>query len=231
MGPSAQLIMLLSALFVSPRLAFKTTIRIRPTSSGRSWGSVRRATAGKATSLQEVLIQEFTKVDVLERFASDSFHFEFPDRADLVIDGAGSISLPFRANQVASLVAASEQAPFGRGLETVVDLAVRRARQIDASKVHVSDEFNRAVQEAAVWAAEALGVHSRGIEARLYRLNMYEAGGFFLPHKDTEKEPGMFATMLVRLPSSHTGGQLRVAHGGEERILFGDDDDVANPKV
>jgi len=50
--------------------------------------------------------------------------------------------------------------------------------------------------------------------AKLYKLLLYEQGGHFLPHKDTEKEKGMFATLIVQLPSRHTGGELIVSHGG-----------------
>ncbi|CAN0450803.1 unnamed protein product, partial [Hapterophycus canaliculatus] len=40
----------------------------------------------------------------------------------------------------------------------------------------------------------------------------YESGGHFRPHKDTEKEAGMFGTLVVQLPtaSGHEGGTLLV---------------------
>ena len=44
---------------------------------------------------------------------------------------------------------------------------------------------------------------------------VYEAGGFFAPHKDSEKAPGMFGTLVVTLPSTHAGGALEVRHDGE----------------
>jgi hypothetical protein len=52
---------------------------------------------------------------------------------------------------------------------------------------------------------------SAGVEARLYKLLIYEPGGHFLAHRDTEKEPGMFATLLICLPV--VGGH-QVSHGG-----------------
>ncbi|MDP1906907.1 MAG: 2OG-Fe(II) oxygenase, partial [Hyphomicrobium sp.] len=45
---------------------------------------------------------------------------------------------------------------------------------------------------------------------------VYDAGGLFLPHRDTEKAPGMFGTLLIQLPSPHLGGELRIRHGGRE---------------
>ena len=35
----------------------------------------------------------------------------------------------------------------------------------------------------------------------------------------TEKAPGMFATLVVVLPSEFTGGEIHVSHGGESKIL------------
>lgn len=34
------------------------------------------------------------------------------------------------------------------------------------------------------------------MKASLHKLLLYDAGGFFKVHRDTEKEPGMFATMV-----------------------------------
>ena len=41
------------------------------------------------------------------------------------------------------------------------------------------------------------------VKAELYKLLLYQAGDHFAPHRDTEKAPGMFATMTVLLPSQH----------------------------
>ena len=54
------------------------------------------------------------------------------------------------------------------------------------------------------------------VEARLYKMVLYEEGGFFKAHKDTEKEPGMFATLVVQLPAKHDEGKLVVRHRGKE---------------
>lgn len=49
-------------------------------------------------------------------------------------------------------------------------------------------------------------------KASLYRLLLYKSGSFFKPHRDTEKEEGMFATLVVQLPSRFDGGQLVIEH-------------------
>lgn len=39
---------------------------------------------------------------------------------------------------------------------------------------------------------------------------IYEKGGHFLKHRDTEKEKNMFGTLIIQPPSTHTGGELVV---------------------
>ena len=44
---------------------------------------------------------------------------------------------------------------------------------------------------------------------------LYEEGAHFKPHKDTEKAPGMFATLAICLPTEHLGGDLDVKHNNK----------------
>ena len=39
------------------------------------------------------------------------------------------------------------------------------------------------------------------------------------PHRDTEKQNGMFGTLVLQLPSDYEGGLLRVCHRGEEKTF------------
>ena len=48
--------------------------------------------------------------------------------------------------------------------------------------------------------AEGLGVNEP-IEAEFYKLLIYDRGSFFVGHRDTEKTAGMFATLVIVLPS------------------------------
>jgi hypothetical protein len=48
----------------------------------------------------------------------------------------------------------------------------------------------------------------------LYKLLVYEKGGFFLPHRDGEKLDRMVATLVIVLPSVCEGGELIVSHDG-----------------
>eukprot|EP00878_Enallax_costatus_P033810 GHUV01037376.1.p1 GENE.GHUV01037376.1~~GHUV01037376.1.p1 ORF type:complete len:207 (+),score=46.27 GHUV01037376.1:198-818(+) len=49
---------------------------------------------------------------------------------DISVTGVGRLGLPLSKEQAVSLKAVAEQAPFGKGLETVVDTAVRDALQV-----------------------------------------------------------------------------------------------------
>ena len=62
---------------------------------------------------------------------------------------------------------------------------------------------------------DGLGVRAP-ISATLHKLLLYEAGGFFAGHRDTEKLPGMFGTLVIVLPSLFAGGGLVVRHKGRE---------------
>jgi hypothetical protein len=53
----------------------------------------------------------------------------------LEVEGVGPIALPLLPVQAEQLIAVAEQAPYGRGEETLVDTAVRRTWQIDAARV------------------------------------------------------------------------------------------------
>ena len=115
-----------------------------------------------------------------------------------------------------------EQAPFGKGMETVVDTTVRNAWQIDAEKLILESELmERVQQQAENCVAEMMGSSDcqADIQVKPYKLVLYEEGGFFLPHKDTEKEKGHFATFIIHLPSAHTGGDLELEFMGKRKTV------------
>jgi hypothetical protein len=51
---------------------------------------------------------------------------------------------------------------------------------------------------------------------RLYKLLIYDTGSFFIEHRDREKADGMFATLVLVLPSIYSGGELLIGHGERE---------------
>ena len=132
------------------------------------------------------------------------------------VEGAGPIALPLLAIQAEQLIALAERAPYGRGEATLTDISVRRTWQIPPSRVRIGGKHwpdtLRAIQAQV---AEGLGV-TDPVDAELYKLLIYDTGSFFLRHRDTEKAPGMFATLILVLPSVSAGGELVVRHKDRE---------------
>jgi hypothetical protein len=98
--------------------------------------------------------------------------------------------------------------------------ALLRALQVEPAHVHISPAWQPALQALLQRAACALGLAQQAwaprIHARLYKLLLYQQGDHFTMHQDSEKEPGMFGTLVVQLPcqGGHEGGVLVVRHGG-----------------
>jgi len=130
----------------------------------------------------------------------------------LSVDGVGPIALPLLPAQAAQLVAIAERAPYGRGPDTIVDTAVRNTWQVAPDRVRIAGRhWPRTLETILGQVGEGLGV-SDPIEAEFYKLLIYDRGSFFVSHRDTEKSPGMFATLVIVLPSPCTGGELVVRH-------------------
>jgi predicted 2-oxoglutarate/Fe(II)-dependent dioxygenase YbiX len=146
----------------------------------------------------------------------------------LTVDGVGQIALPLLPVQAGQLIAVAERAPYGRGAATIVDTNVRRTWQIGPDRISLDGKHWQATLDRAVaLAAEGLGVVDGPVSAELYKLLIYDEGSFFVGHRDTEKEPGMFATLVLALPSLSSGGELVVRHKEREARLDLANDDAA----
>ena len=138
----------------------------------------------------------------------------------LEIDGIGMLSFPVPEMQVRSLIAGAERAPYGRGSDTLVDTSVRDCFQIGAERIRLAgDAWQDTFARILVMAAEGLGYPADRVDANLYKLLIYEHGGFFSPHRDSEKEDGMIATLSVSLPVVGKGGALVIRHGDRESVV------------
>ncbi|WP_186342895.1 2OG-Fe(II) oxygenase [Allochromatium palmeri] len=134
----------------------------------------------------------------------------------LEVEGLGSIALPLLPVQAEQLVALAEPAPYGRGSDTLLDTDVRRTWQLDASRVQLGGRrWEEDLREIVARVRQDLGVAGE-IEAQLYKLLVYDTGSFFVTHRDTEKAPGMFATLVIILPCEFSGGELIVRHRDAE---------------
>ena len=133
------------------------------------------------------------------------------------VEGAGTLSFPVPVFQIRDLLKVAERAPYGKGADTLVDTSVRDCWQIGAERIRVGGgAWPETLSGILERASKGLGCPGGRLEAQLYKLLIYETGGFFAEHRDTEKSGGMIATLSITLPASGAGGELIVRHGGEE---------------
>jgi len=159
-------------------------------------------------------------------FATGGIWSEVPAIPGIVVNGMGNLGLPLSDAVAAEIIKVnpreflfqyllryyqlkpmmtcvdvppcqhSERAPFGKGGETLVDETVRKTFQIDGDKISFANPaWHAALKDLVAKCATSMNCGD-GVEAHLYKLLLYEQGGFFKPHRDTEKEPGMFGTLV-----------------------------------
>ena len=133
------------------------------------------------------------------------------------IDGVGVLSFPVPASQIEAVIKRAHRAPYGRGEHTIVDTSIRNAWQLDSADVRIGGKaWEKTFNQIMSTVIAGLGCSGMKVSAKLYKLLVYETGGLFRPHRDTEKADGMFGTLVVVLPSAHGGGELIVRHGTRE---------------
>ena len=143
------------------------------------------------------------------------------------VEGVGTLSFPVPDAQIATIVRRAERAPYGKGEETIVDTSVRKVWQIAPGKIRIGGKSWTANFDNILSKVKAgLGCDDATVTADLYKLLVYDRGGFFLAHRDTEKTDGMFGTLVVTLPSMYRGGALRIRHAGREVTI---DSNAADP--
>lgn len=145
----------------------------------------------------------------------------------LKVKGVGDVKLPLAPGAVKSLIDVAQPAQFGWRDQTLLDKRVRNTWEIPAERIKIGDAgWRKALQSALDELAIDLGLPGRGrktsaLRAHLHNMLIYQPGQFFRAHQDTEKLPGMVATLIVVLPSAHEGGALIVEHQGDKRRFQG----------
>jgi hypothetical protein len=138
----------------------------------------------------------------------------------LEVEGLGPVGLPLTAGQARELKALCEQAPYGKGEETVVDTSVRRVWRLKSERFSLTNpDWADFLRKTVRQVQKGLGLERQKLDSHLYELLLYEEGSFFLPHRDGEKLDRMVATLVVVLPSSFEEGELVVRHEGQEQTI------------
>jgi hypothetical protein len=139
------------------------------------------------------------------------------DALKVEVDGVGAVQTPVRTPLAKKLIAVAQPAKFGRGEQTLTDASVRDTWEITPNLVTLGGPTWEATLGAVLDnVGDELGLPpTTRLRAELHAMLVYGKGQFFLPHQDSEKDDAMVGTLVVSLPSAHTGGELVVEHGGE----------------
>ena len=100
----------------------------------------------------------------------------------LCIEGVdGILGLPLCELQARAVIEQCCQAPYGRGEQTIVDTSVRKTWQLNPSKVTIlNPEWEERLDDLVLQVKKELGCASTArIACKLYKLLLYEEGGFF----------------------------------------------------
>jgi len=189
--------------------------------SEASQGTEIGETSGPVADLSAALAAAPMQID---DFSFGAVAEDLPADPKLQIEGYGEVTLPLVDDKEAGkIIAICESSPFGQGEKTFVDSKVRNSYQLEPSKITIgSEEWAPGLEKLEKTIAKKLKLADVPVSLSLYKFLLYKEGGHFVRHRDTEKQPGMFGTVVVQLPSAHTGGQLLVYKEGAKRAISHD---------
>ena len=128
--------------------------------------------------------------------------------------GGRTLGCPAGSDDLEWLMGLATAAPYGRGERTVLDRAVRDARQVQARHVSLRGAAWDALRAQMLETVAAdIGLADAALGLEFHKLLVYPAGGHFAEHTDTEKSPGMVASVSLIVPGEHEGGASRRARG------------------
>lgn len=138
------------------------------------------------------------------------------DVLELHVETLGAIPLPIRSTSAAQLMSMAKPAHFGKGEETLHDPSVRDTWELSPNQVELHGKaWESQLADALQQLGSRLGLPSTAkLSTQLHSMLVYGQGQFFAPHQDSEKHDDMVATLVVSLPSAHTGGELLVDDRG-----------------
>ncbi|MGL5865791.1 MAG: 2OG-Fe(II) oxygenase [Dermatophilaceae bacterium] len=160
---------------------------------------------------------------------SFSAQVQLPARSlQLEVRGVGPVRLPLRAPQTKKLIAAARPARFGRGEQTLTDATVRDTWELSPDQLTLGgSDWTAQLDSALEHFRDELGLPPTArLRAEPHSMLVYGKGQFFLPHQDSEKDDAMVGTLVVSLPSVHTGGELVVDHGGTSATYHASRDEL-----
>ncbi|KAK0466060.1 uncharacterized protein EV420DRAFT_808597 [Desarmillaria tabescens] len=140
---------------------------------------------------------------------------------NLVVDGIGPISLPLSTRDARLIISNASRAPYGHNQQTIVNTSVRDTWEINAARITFRNLSWQTFVQGTVLPSvlQKLGMQVTAPRCELHKLLLYQEGSHFARHQDTARTPGMFATIVIILPSRYEGGAVEVSHAGSSRSL------------
>jgi hypothetical protein len=124
-----------------------------------------------------------------------------------------TLKFPLSPENVTLIKGLASPAPVGTKTSEVVNLDVRTTFQLLPSEFTIAnpEEYAATLETILQQVEVQLGFPpGYSFEAKLYKMLMYEPGCFFRKHRDNERLPGMFGTLVIQLPSVYKGAALQV---------------------
>ncbi|KAL9108095.1 MAG: hypothetical protein Q9227_007070 [Pyrenula ochraceoflavens] len=137
----------------------------------------------------------------------------------------GIVGLPLQEKEAVMIARLAHSSPFGKGEQTIVDTSVRNSVELNSDQFSFSNPRWSIFLEQVIVPRTLQGLgfdrneSTDNVVVEPYKLLLYDKGAFFHPHRDSEKTPGMFATLVVNLPSGHRGGEVVLKHK-EQTLQF-----------
>lgn len=140
------------------------------------------------------------------------------DKLQLEFKKFGMLKLPLSARDAKALTKLSKPAKYGLRDKTLLDKRVRDAWEISKSNIKIDKSWQKELDLILEHFKKDLGLPENAtLKASLHNFLIYGSGQFFSPHQDSEKADGMVASLVVVLPSSHSGGSLVIDHQGVKK--------------
>lgn len=138
-------------------------------------------------------------LEAVNSTADFSLHRTLSDNVNpgLTVEGLGIIGLPVSIRDVKELISVSRQSPFGFKSETRIDTNVRRTFELHPDQYSLKNPaWQQSMSKILESVEKTFRVHGKVI-AGPNKLLIYEPGGKFDKHKDSEKAERMFGTLVV----------------------------------
>lgn len=112
------------------------------------------------------------------------------------------------------LVQFGEVASYGYNNQHMINENYRKAKTIHTNDFETTFDINQLYSYAEDLFNHDPKYYTISIEK--YKINMYEQGGFFKPHKDTPRSHEFVGTIIICLQNEFSGGNLHFKHQDTE---------------